>query len=297
MTWLCLGLSTATLAGMGCQVRWRCAQRGPASVQPLSEQTSPSNWAGIALPILTFHALECGREAICFSPQVFRRALDRLQAAGYRSLGLPQVVERLRQDSPLPERSLVITFDDGYQSVYDAAFPMLQSYGFTATVFLTVGTEEKQRSSQRLPSLGGRTMLSWSEIREMHRAGLAFGAHTLTHPDLTNLPADRVEAEACVSRAVIEDALGAKVACFAYPYGRYHKQSREIVKRHYACACSDRLGLVTSRSDPYALERVDAYYLRTDRLFGLMLSRPFPWYLRARSIPRRLRRAFLGNPT
>jgi peptidoglycan/xylan/chitin deacetylase (PgdA/CDA1 family) len=157
-------------------------------------------------------------------------------------------------------------------------------------------------------------MLAWREMREMQHSGINFGAHTLTHPDLTRLPFDRVQAEVCDSKAIIEDALGAPVACFAYPYGRYDHRSREIAWQHFACACSDKLGLVAAGSDPYALERVDAYYLRTDRLFDpyalervdayylrtdrlfdVILTGLFPWYIRARSIPRRIRRAFQGS--
>ena len=135
-------------------------------------------------------------------------------------------------------------------------------------------------------------MLSWHEIREMHRCGIEFGAHTLTHPDLTCLPPERAKAEVCNSKAVIEDGLSAPVSCFAYPYGRFDRVSRDIVSQHFACACSDKLGLMTAGSDRYALERVDAYYLRTDRLFSLLTKKSFPWYVQARSIPRRLRRAF-----
>ena len=188
------------------------------------------------------------------------------------------------------ERSFVITFDDGYRSVYTEAFPILQRYGMSATVFLTVG-ESPHHATERLPSLGGSPMLSWNEIREMHHWEIAFGAHTLTHSDLTHLPAERLNAEVCGSKAIIEDALGAPVTTFAYPYGRHDQQSREIVGQHFACACTDKLGLITSASDLHALERVDAYYLRTDRLFNLMLSEFFPWYVRTRSVPRRIRRA------
>jgi peptidoglycan/xylan/chitin deacetylase (PgdA/CDA1 family) len=133
-------------------------------------------------------------------------------------------------------------------------------------------------------------MLAWHEIREMHDWGIDFGAHTLTHPDLTSLSLDRVEAEIRGSKEIVEDALGGQVECFAYPYGRHDRPSREIVRQHFACACSDRLGLARGGSDPYALERVDAYYLRSDRLFGVMLTGWLPWYLGARRIPRRIRR-------
>lgn len=161
----------------------------------------------------------------------------------------------------------------------------------SATVFLTVG-EALTSGSTRLPAQNGRDMLSWDEIREMHASGLiSFGAHTLTHPDLTSLPAGRVEAEVRDSKTIIEDALSAPVVCFAYPCGRYDKRSREIASRYFECACSDRLGLITATSDPFALERVDAYYLRTDRLFDVLLSNSFSSYIWARSVPRRIKRA------
>jgi peptidoglycan/xylan/chitin deacetylase (PgdA/CDA1 family) len=248
------------------------------------------------LPILTFHDIDDHRSVISISPGVFRRGIARLHDRGYRTLSLLEVVDCLGRGALFPERSLVITFDDGYQTVYDEAFPVLQRYGLSATVFLTVGEKGTAGPSDRLPSLEGRSMLTWREIREMHRWGIHFGAHTLTHPDLTRLPFDRVEAEVCDSKAIIEDALGAPVACFAYPYGRYDHRSREIAWQYFACACSDRLGLITAGSDPYALERVDAYYLRSDPLFDVMLTRLFPWYIRARRIPRRIRRAFQGGP-
>ena len=76
----------------------------------------------------------------------------------------------------------MITFDDGYRSVYEEAFPVLERYGMCATVFLTVGEDEGKEPASRLPSLNGHPMLSWSEIREMNSAAMGVGAHTLTHP-------------------------------------------------------------------------------------------------------------------
>lgn len=243
------------------------------------------------MPILTFHTLDDRPSIISFSPPVFRRGMARLHESGYQTLSLREAVDCLRRGGRFPDCSLVITFDDGYQTVYDEAFPVLQRYGMSATVFLTVGEKGTVRPASRLPSLNGRTMLAWHEIRQMQRWGIDFGAHTLTHPDLTRLPFDRVEAEICDSKVIIEDLLGAPVDSFAYPYGRYDRRSREIVRQHFACACSDKLGLITAGSDLYALERVDAYYLRTDPLFEVMLTRLFPWYIGVRSIPRRIRRA------
>jgi peptidoglycan/xylan/chitin deacetylase (PgdA/CDA1 family) len=257
---------------------------------PLKQRTMAA-W----LPILTFHDIDDQRSFISFSPRVFRLGMAKLHESGYQTLSLLEAVDYLRQGTSFPDRSLVITFDDGYQTMYDEAFPVLQRYGLSATVFLTVGEKGTAGPSDRLPSLEGRSMLTWREIREMHRWGINFGAHTLTHPDLARLPFDRVEAEVCDSKAIIEDALGARVDSFAYPYGRYDRRSRQVVQQYFACACSDKLGLITAGSDPYTLERVDAYYLRSDQLFDLMLTRLFPWYIRARRIPRRIRRTFQGS--
>lgn len=244
------------------------------------------------LPLLTFHTLHPEPSVNAVPPEVFARGMQRLHSNGYRTLSLLDAVDRVRRHLAFPARSFVLTFDDGYQTVYDEAFPVLQSYGMSATVFLTVGNKGRGSAAGRLPSQEGRSMLSWQEIREMQRAGITFGAHTCTHPDLTRLPGHRVEAEVGDSKAIIEDALGAPVSCFAYPYGRYDQRVAEVVRPHFLCACSDRLGLITQRSDPYALERVDAYYLRSHRLFDLMLTSLFPWYVRMRSMPRRLRRAW-----
>ena len=242
------------------------------------------------IPILTFHAIEERCDVISISPQVFNRRIARLHQLGYQSLSLLGAVDLIRRGKSFPDRSMVVTFDDGYHSVYLNAFPVLQRYGISATVFLTVGKQEAKIPGGRLPAVGDRAMLSWDEIGEMHRSGISFGAHTITHPDLTRLKDDELQTEIHGSKAIIEDALGTPVSCFAYPYGRFDHHCRAFVQQLFACACSDRLGLTYAGSDLFALKRVDAYYLRTDRLFGIMLTRFFPSYIWARSLPRHLRR-------
>jgi peptidoglycan/xylan/chitin deacetylase (PgdA/CDA1 family) len=247
------------------------------------------------LPILTFHDIADHGGVIAFSPQIFRQGVAQLHESGYRTLGLIDAANCLRKHEPFPARSVVITFDDGYRSVYEEAFPVLRRYGMSATVFLTVGKTNAVNSGGNLPSLEGRPMLSWRSIQEMHKCGMVFGAHTMTHPDLTHLPMGEVKEEILVSKNIIENALGISVSTFAYPYGRYNDSVREVVKHSFTCACSDRLGLTKMSSDLYTLARVDSYYLRTDRLFSLTLTRLFPWYIRARSVPRSIRRFFQAS--
>jgi peptidoglycan/xylan/chitin deacetylase (PgdA/CDA1 family) len=243
------------------------------------------------IPILTFHALEDTTALIAFSPGLFRNLMIKLYDAGYRSFALMDAVRSIAGKRPFPERSFVITFDDGYESVYQHAFPVLQRLGFMATVFLTVDQHGERTDEQHLASLEQRRMLSWGQIREMERGGINFGAHTLTHPDLTRLPAEHARQEIIASKEIIQDALGKPVHSFAYPYGRYDEQSRRIVKEHFACACSDRLAVTTSASDLFALERVDAYYLRGPLSCRLMPTPLFDAYIKLRNVPRRIRRA------
>ena len=253
------------------------------------------NKMAASLPILTFHTLDDQSSNVSFSPRVFRRGMARLSKEGYRTINLLEAIDFLRQGIPLPERSLVITFDDGYQTVYDEAFPILQRYSLSATVFLTVGERGTTSAAGLLPSLKGRSMLTWNHIREMHQWGITFGAHTLTHPDLTRRSLDQTESEIYDSKSIIEDALSSPVTCFAYPYGRYDARIRELARQHFLCACSDQFGLVTARSDLYSLERIDACYFRTHRLFGVILTEWFPSYIWARNILLSVRSAFQKN--
>ena len=245
-----------------------------------------------SFPILTFHAIEDQPSVISFPPEVFERGMAKLHEKGYQTIVLMKVLEGLRQKRFFPDRSFTITFDDGYQTVYQEAFPVLQRYGMSATVFLTVGRKEDETAKDRLPSLQGRPMLTWQQIREMQRGGIEFGAHTCTHPDLPRLSLKQSESEILGSKEIIENALGIPIPFFAYPYGRYDHRIRQIVQAHFAGACSDRLGLVRFHSDPYAMERVETYYLRTPSLFDLMRTKFFPGYLLFRGIPRTIRRFF-----
>jgi peptidoglycan/xylan/chitin deacetylase (PgdA/CDA1 family) len=245
-----------------------------------------------SLPVLTFHAVDDTASVISFAPKLFRRGLESLRESGYRAIRLREASECIRRGEPFPDRSFVITFDDGYESTYSKALPVLREVNFSATVFLTVGMDPIRRSDERLPSLESRSMLCWREIQEMQKYGIEFGAHTLTHPDLTKLPAPQIELEIGESKKRIEEATGAQVSSFAYPFGRFDERSRQIARQYFACACSDRLGLANAQSDLYALERVDAYYLRSEKAFDLLPTKFFSGYILSRSLPRRLRRWF-----
>jgi len=242
-----------------------------------------------SLPILTFHDIDDSTSAISFPPDVFRRTMRRFAKEGYRTISLLRLVEYLSGGKPFPDRSLAITFDDGYESIYTEAFPILNKYGMTATVFLVTGDRAGKKGSGRLPTLSGRKMLSWKNIRELQSAGIELGSHTLTHTDLTGLPADLIERELRDSKKIIENILEKEVFALAYPYGYHKKTIREIAKKYYSLACSGRLGLTTHSSAPFALERIEMYYFRTPKMLQLLFSKQLPYILRLKNIPRQMR--------
>ncbi|MCK5438705.1 MAG: polysaccharide deacetylase family protein [Gemmatimonadetes bacterium] len=257
----------------------------------MSENWHPTPDLG-HLPILTFHAFATPASTISFPPSVLRSRLARLVKKGYRSIDLLDAVQHLRIGNPLPSKAVVITIDDGYESVYREAFPILQEYAMTATVFVTTGEPVGRDRSDRLPPVEGQPMVSWSELSEMVAAGFSIGAHTLTHPDLTRLPASSAKAEIVGAKAILEDRLGVGVRSFAYPHGKYDPRTRELAAEHYSCACSDRLGLLTRGSDLYALERVEMYYFSRPWVFNLLTTPFLQPYLALRTVPRNARRSW-----
>ncbi len=244
------------------------------------------------LPILTFHAIDNKPSVTSIRPDVFTNAMTKLHERGYKTLDLTDAVEMLKNGIPFGKRSFVITFDDGYSSVYDHAFPVLKDFKMTATVFLTTGKDGNLDCSGRIPDFEGRPMLKWGNVLEMKKWGIRFGGHTLTHSDLTDLSPEDARNEVTLSRNILAEKLGCQARCFAYPYGRYNQTVMSIVKEQFDCACSDKLGFLDKDSNPYALERIETYYLRTNRLFSLATTPFFPWYIRSCNIPRNIRRFF-----
>ncbi len=132
----------------------------------------------------------------------------------------------------------------------------------------------------------------------MNRHGIEFGAHTRTHPDLRRLTSDQLTREVCDSKWAIEDRLDQAVDTFAYPYGHFDARTLAVVRDHFLAACTTELAFVQEESNPWCLERVDAYYLRS-RLFPRYLRSPLARaYLHVRRTVRGIRHSHvLAKPT
>ena len=120
----------------------------------------------------------------------------------------------------VPERAVVITFDDGWRSQYAYAFPVLQRHRFTATFF--VFTNPIGRSPR---------FMSWAQVTDLQRAGMTIGSHGWTHPHLTTAGPRELQQEIVESRQTLERRLGTAITLFAYPFGEHPPAAEEAVRR------------------------------------------------------------------
>lgn len=213
-----------------------------------------------------------------------------LRQKGFQALSLAEAARLVRTGQPFQERTCVVTFDDGYETVYREAFPVLQELGFTATVFLITGYCGKRNSwPGHVSPVGEQSVLSWTQIEEMARHQIEFGSHTVTHPDLTCVTRHEAEREMRNSKQTIQDRLSRDVEVFAYPYGRYAPWTVDLAREHFSGACSTILGKATSQDDPALLPRVDMYYLSSQWLIESLDTRGMDWYLGVRRAVRAVR--------
>lgn len=235
------------------------------------------------VPILSYHSLDESGSVISTPPEHFRRQMEWLARAGYQAITVSEFTEWRQDTRPGPDKPVIITFDDGFRNVYTVAAPILRHFGFRATIFIAVNycgrRNDWPTQSDDVPRL---PLLDWDEVRSLRRGGMEIGSHTLTHPPLTQIPAVQAEEEIAKAKAVIERELQQPVCSFAYPYGDYNAEVRARVAALYSSACGTRLGFAGKHSDLFALERIDAYYLRSSFMASQIGAAWMAPYLRLR---------------
>ncbi len=143
---------------------------------------------------------------------VFAMQMKWLRREGYRTIDLSDLLSAFDAAQDLA-KTVVLTFDDGYQDFYTDAFPLLKQCGFTATVFLA--TDRIRDTPVRVE---GADYLTWNEVRELHSEGITFGSHSVTHADLRSLGPEQIDYELGYSKESIEQRIGAPVESFSYPF-------------------------------------------------------------------------------
>jgi peptidoglycan/xylan/chitin deacetylase (PgdA/CDA1 family) len=194
----------------------------------------------------------------CTPPADFQAQMRWLVDAGYQPVKLEDILNHVAGNAPLPERSVHVTFDDGFVGVLDHALPTLKSLGIPATLFALPGRDGKTNDWMWQRGFPRRALMSSEQLRLLAEEGICIGSHTRTHVRLTEVAPEVAREEIRSSKQELEDVLGREVVHFAYPYGLFNLDVRDIVVRAgYRSACSTRSGFNCPGEDPFLLRRID----------------------------------------
>lgn len=213
------------------------------------------------IPILLYHSISDAAtppyKKWAVRPGAFAEQLGYLRAAGYTALTVSQLVDMRAGGKPLPERPVLLTFDDGLADFYTGALPLLKQYSVAATLYITTDYVGKTSRWLAAEGEGERPMLSWEQISEIDACGVECGAHTRTHPQLDVLDLKKAREEILGSKDVLEQRLGKPVTSFAYPHGYHSPAIKRLVRQSgLASACAVKHAMSSPSDDVTALARI-----------------------------------------
>lgn len=200
-----------------------------------------------AVPIVGYHRVgeAKGDHVPTVSAQAFEQQMAYLARHRYTVLDLPEVAQRVQAGQPIPRKSVVITFDDGYEETATVAGPILHRHGFRATVFVTP-------SEVGLPGF-----MTWPQVKEIASNGLTIGSHTMHHTYLPMVSHEKAQQELAESKRTLETQLGHAVEWLSYPVGGYTSAIQELARGvGYRGACTTNRGTDKWKLDLYALRRI-----------------------------------------
>ena len=202
------------------------------------------------IPILEYHMVghdELPDEKPYIVPtEDFSAKLDYLQQAGYTTITLREFAAAKRGDFVLPEKPIVLTFDDGYEDNATEMLPVLEQHGMKATMFMVTN------------NIGLEHYLSWDQLYDMQARGVEIGSHTANHLPLTTLTADQQSDELRLSKLMLEWNGIQPVVSFSYPNGAYDMDlAQKVQDTGYLLAVTGDAGLNTFETDPVLLQRIN----------------------------------------
>lgn len=211
--------------------------------------------------VLTYHRFgEASRDPYSVAPRTFEMQMAHLAKHGL-AVSLADLEEFVAGRKTLPENSVLVTIDDGFESVHSIALPILREHLIPAVAFITTSVIEPRGSQGRThPADLPESYLTWDQIAAMSDGGIAIGSHSLTHRSLGKMSAPEVEEEAFRSLETLRCNVATPVRSFAYPYGTrkdFSAETAEILKRcGYTSVFTSQHGAIRPKMDPFALPRI-----------------------------------------
>ena len=198
----------------------------------------------------------------------FEAHLRELREGGYTVLPLTRIIADLKAGRPLPDRTVAITIDDAFRSIYEVAWPRFREAGLPFTIF--VSTDPVDR--------GLDDYMTWEQLRELRDAGVDLQPHSLSHDHLAAMPLDQSTREITGSRDRLEEMLGIRTTLFAYPYGDYGDRAAAVVAAAgYLFGIATVSGPLHCADDFYRIRRINMMPKDQGLKFWKKTS---GWYLR-----------------
>ena len=201
-------------------------------------------------PILEYHMVteppRPGAEPYVVPPEEFAAQLDYLAAEGYTTI-TPQDYARARKGKQeLPEKPVILSFDDGYEDNYRVILPMLKERGMKAVFYVVTN------------DIGLPGYMTWDNLFDMERSGMEIGSHTANHIPLTTLPPEKQREELHLSKLMLEWKGLKTIYSFSYPTGAYDDGIvAMLAEEDYLTAVTGEAGLNNVETNPYLLHRVN----------------------------------------
>ena len=204
------------------------------------------------VPVICYHSINpdsSKKNSIIMPKEKFREQLKTIKDSGYTTLTMAQLNDYLFNNKPIPEKSVVITFDDGYRDNYTNAFPILKEFNMNATIFV-------------ISSYLNRDLyLTSEEIKEMSDYGLDIESHTVSHVKLSTLPYEAQLKELKNSKETIENITDKPVISIAYPEGKYNKDTKKAtLEAGYSMGFTIERGYADRNDNPAQLNRICVDY-------------------------------------
>jgi GT2 family glycosyltransferase/peptidoglycan/xylan/chitin deacetylase (PgdA/CDA1 family) len=214
------------------------------------------------VPILLYHSISTSTnprfKRWAVSAEMFNQHLSYLSQNRFTSITVTDLIKaRTHSNVKLPERPVVLTFDDAYADFYENAFPALRRHGCVATLYVPTayvgGTCGWLQGDGEVP----RQMVTWSQLAEVSAGGIECGGHSHSHVQMDAVPVPIASAEIARCKSMLEDHIGQGVFSFAYPHGWTTANVKRLVHAAgYQSACAIKNMLSSSADDPFELARL-----------------------------------------
>jgi len=223
-----------------------------STLPTFAQDEQPQPLRSLLCPILMYHYISSAPEDagatlrdLTVPPEQFATHLDFIRESGFTTITMRQLWQGMMGEIVLPEKPIVLTFDDGYWDAFAHATPLMLERGMTGTVFVV---------SSFMDQPG---YLTWGQAQQMHNSGIEIGCHSATHPDLSRADQATQVEEIVSSTQAIESVLGSRPVSFCYPFGRQNRITRLTLQDqgyHTAVTTSD--GTIHYANNPYRMRRV-----------------------------------------